>query len=128
MKAPPYAKLRMHFPDTDSVDPAELYQWLGYPEHITNINFVNTCAIRLSLALLGAGFPNPGVYPVKAGKYKGRAIETTQRRLSNFLVTRLGQPEKFKSGQSAEKAIGSHRALFLSLKFMGQPAIRGISL
>ena len=26
----PYDKLRMHFPDTESVDRDELYQWIGY--------------------------------------------------------------------------------------------------
>lgn len=36
MKAPPFDKLRMHFPDTDSVTPDELYQWIGYLENITN--------------------------------------------------------------------------------------------
>ncbi len=53
----PYAKLRMHFPDTDSVGREELYHWIGYPENITVPNFYNTCAIRMSLALLGAGYP-----------------------------------------------------------------------
>ncbi len=53
----PYAKLRMHFPDTDSVGREELYHWIGYPENITDPNFYNTCAIRMSLALLGAGSP-----------------------------------------------------------------------
>jgi len=28
----PFAKLRMHFPDTQSVSPEELYHWIGYPE------------------------------------------------------------------------------------------------
>ena len=51
----PYATLRMHFPDTGNVSPDELYQWIGYPENTANPNFRNPCAIRLSLALLGAG-------------------------------------------------------------------------
>lgn len=106
MKAP-FATLRMHFPDTDSVSRDELYQWIGYPENTNNPNFENTCAIRMSLALLGAGFPNPGGWPIKAGKYKGRSIETKQRKLSNWLVRHLGEPEKFKSGQEAENKIGA---------------------
>lgn len=55
----PYANLRMHFPDTDSVGRDELCHWIGYPENITDPNFYNTCAIRMSLALLGAGSPPP---------------------------------------------------------------------
>jgi hypothetical protein len=107
----PFAQVRMYFPDTDSVSPGELYHSIGYPENIGNPNFLNTCAIRLSLALLGAGFPNPGMWPIKAGKYKGRMIETKQRKLSAFLVRQLGQPEKFKSGQDAEGKIGARRGI-----------------
>lgn len=106
----PYVNLRMHFPDTDSVERDELYRWIGYPQKINDPNFYNTCAIRVSLALLGAGYPNPGQWPVVAGKYKGRAIETQQRRLSAWLTRHVGQPEKFKGGQSAERAIGERRA------------------
>lgn len=46
----PFASIRMHFPDTDSVGREELDQWIGYPENVNNPNFYNTCAIRLSLA------------------------------------------------------------------------------
>ena len=107
----PYANLRMHFPDTDSIERDELYHWIGYPQKINDPNFYNTCAIRMSLALLGAGYPNPGQWPVVAGKYKGRAIETQQRRLSAWLTRHVGQPEKFKDGQSAERAIGERRGI-----------------
>jgi hypothetical protein len=101
----------MHFPDTDNVGRDELYQWIGYPENTNNPNFYNTCAIRMSLALLGAGFPNPGLWLIKAGKYKGRAIETRQRSLSHWLIRQLGQPEKFKSGPEAERGIGTRRGI-----------------
>lgn len=107
----PFTTLRMHFPDTDSVTREELYHWLGYPENINDPNFYNTCAIRISLALLGAGYPNPGRWPIKAGKYKGRSIETQQRRLSIWLARQVGQPERFKSGQEAERLIGDRRGI-----------------
>lgn len=107
----PYANLRKHFPDTDSVGREELYHWIGYPENINNPNFYNTCAIRMSLALLGAGYPNPGAWPVKAGQYKGRAIETRQRMLSNWLVRQVGKAEIFKSGPEAERGIDTRRGI-----------------
>jgi hypothetical protein len=125
MRAPPFAQLRMHFPDTESVGPDELYQWIGYPENIPDINFENTCAIRMSLALMGAGFPNPGTYPIKAGKYKGRMIETRQKKLSTFLVKQLGQPEKFKQGQSAEKGIGSRHGIVSFFQLHGSTDNQG---
>lgn len=115
----PYAKVRRHFADVDNVDPTELYQWIGYPENISNPNFHNTCAIRLSLALLGAGFPNPGAYPVKAGKYKGRLIETRVRLLSKFLKRHLGEPEKYKNGPEAEKAVGSRHGIISFFQLYG---------
>lgn len=121
----PYASVRMHFPDTDNVAREELYQWIGYPENTNNPNFYNTCAIRLSLALLGAGFPNPGAWPIKAGKYKGRAIETRQRKLSNWLVRHLGQPEKFKSGPQAERSIGGQRGIVSFFSIYGDSNPQG---
>jgi hypothetical protein len=124
MKAP-FASLRMHFPDTDNVSREELYQWIGYPENISNPNFYNTCAIRLSLALLGAGYPNPGKWPIKAGKYKGRSIETSQHKLSNWLVRQLGQPEKFDSGPKAEEAVGNRRGIVSFFSIYGDERPQG---
>lgn len=59
----------------------------------------------------GAGYPNPGAWPIKAGKYKGRSIETMQRKLSNWLVRQLGPPEKFTNGRDAEDKIRSRRGI-----------------
>lgn len=107
----PFEAVRSHFPDTVSVGREELLQWIGRPELIADLNFANTCAIRLSMALLGAGFPNPGTWPVLGGKFKGRAIETKQRKLSNWLVHQLGQPEKYKSGAGAQSGVGSRHGI-----------------
>ena len=121
----PYGALRNHFPDTQSVSPEELYNWLGYPENVGNPNFLNTCAIRLSLALLGAGFPNPGDWAIKAGKYKGRKIEIRQRKLSHWLVGQLGQPEKYESGREAETAIGARRGIVSFFNIYGDERAQG---
>jgi hypothetical protein len=59
------------------------------------------------MALLGAGFSNPGTRPVLGGKFKGRAIGTKQRKLSNWLARHLGEPERYKSGTLAQKSIGA---------------------
>lgn len=115
----PFAKVRRYFPDEDSIGLDELFRWVGYPEHITNPNFLNTCAIRMSLALLGAGFPNPGTYPVLAGRYKGRMIETQAKKLSNFLARQLGQPEKYKSGPEAEKAVDGRHGIVSFFRLHG---------
>jgi hypothetical protein len=121
----PYATLRMHFPDTDSITRDELYHWIGCPENIHNPNFYNTCAIRLSLALLGAGYPNPGTWPIKAGKYKGRAIETRQRALSAWLARHVGKPEKFQSGPEADQKIGARRGIVSFFSIYGDTNPQG---
>lgn len=121
----PYASVRMHFPDTDNVSREELYHWIGYPENISDPNFYNTCAIRMSLALLGAGYPNPGKWPIKAGKYKGRSIETQQRRLSAWLTRTIGQPEKFQGGREAERAIGDRRGIVSFFSIYGGTELQG---
>jgi hypothetical protein len=106
-----FATLKMHFPDRRNVAMEELYQWIGYPENIADPNFQNTCAIRLSLGLLGVGLPSPGTWPIKAGKYKGRSIETKQRKLSNWLVRQLGKPEVFAGGPAAQAGIGARNGI-----------------
>jgi hypothetical protein len=123
----PYAVLRMHFPDTDSVALEELWQWLGYAENSQNINFSNTCAVRMSLALLGAGFPSPGTYPVKAGKYKGKLIETRQRKLSNWLIHHLGEPERYRAVDRLRRQSGHDEVSFRFSSFTDQRTDRGIS-
>jgi hypothetical protein len=47
----------------------------------------------------------------QGGQVKGRAIETQQRRLSTWLTRHVAQPEKFKGGQEAERAIGDRRGI-----------------
>lgn len=121
----PYAKVRNHYPDVDSITQAELYQWIGYPEHIDHPHWENTCAIRLSLALLGAGFPDPGVYPVKAGRYKGRRIETMQKALSKYLVRQLGEPEKYTNGLEAEKKIDTRHGIISFFQLYGPTSEQG---
>ncbi len=121
----PYANLRRHFPDTDNVSREELYHWIGYPENINNLNFNNTCAIRMSLALLGAGYPNPGDWLIKAGKYKGRSIETRQRRLSNWLVRHVGKPAKFGSSLEAEQKIANRHGIVSFFSIYGDTNPQG---
>jgi hypothetical protein len=115
----PYEAVRRHFPDNVNISREELYQWIGYPENINDPGFYNTCAIRVSLALLGAGFPSPGTYPVKAGKYKGKMIETRQRLLNKFLVGHLGKPEEYKGGPEAKTKIGARRGFISFFQLNG---------
>jgi hypothetical protein len=72
----------------------------------------NTCAVRVSIALLGAGIqPAPGHMTVQAGKFKGKRLEQSQKRLSTFLEKRLGKPEVYSSGYQASINIGQRRGI-----------------
>lgn len=114
-----FEAVRAHFPDTVSISREELLQWIGRGDLIPDANFQNTCAIRLSMALLGAGLPNPGIWPVLDGKFKGRAIETKQRKLSTWLARHLAQPEKYKGGAAAKIGVGARHGIISFFQLHG---------
>ena len=101
---PPYSLLRQNYPDSASVPSAELWQWIGHPKNDDDPKWHNTCAIRVSLALLGAGLQLPhGFLTVQAGKYKGRKIEIKQEALADYLATVWGPPERFATALLEER-------------------------
>jgi hypothetical protein len=118
MTRPLYASLSANYPKKPKqagdggMDAAALYQSIGHPEYADNMYMQNTCAVRVSMALLGAGIqPAPGHMTVQAGKFKGQRIEQSQRRLSAFLERRLGKPEVYTSGYEAGQKIGRRRGI-----------------
>ncbi len=93
---PPYSLLRQHYPDPINVSAEELWRWVGHPGKNLDPAWKNTCAIRVSLALLGAGVPLPRAFlPVLAGKYKGLTIEIKQEVLAHRLTQAWGEPDRF---------------------------------
>ncbi|QDC08012.1 hypothetical protein FHY55_01570 [Oceanicola sp. D3] len=60
---------------------------MGWDDLISNTNYSNTCVTRTSYALQKAAFPvksGAGMNALK-GVNKGRAIEISQKRLSDYL-------------------------------------------
>ncbi|MGJ7914813.1 T6SS effector amidase Tae4 family protein [Massilia sp. LXY-6] len=126
MGKPIYAVLAAHYPkkprtpSDGGMDAAALYRSIGHSEYVENMYMQNTCAVRVSLALLGAGIqPFPGHMTVKAGKFKGKRIEQSQQRLSDFLQKRLGPPEVYPSGYEASRKIGSRRRIVSFFRLNG---------
>jgi hypothetical protein len=116
---PPYALLHRHYPDRVSVPIEELYQWLGLPEKLHEPGWQNTCAVRVSLALLGAGMTIwDGRTTVRAGKYAQRQIEATQKRLANYLRREWGEPERF-AAALAKWRIGGRRGVIAFAQLWG---------
>jgi hypothetical protein len=110
MTRPPFAVMHRHYPDKRSVLAAELYLWIGHPAYADHPAWNNTCAIRMSLALNGAGIVTPCPrLVVRSGTYKGRQLQPSQRELSKYLAQRSiwGAPEVYNSGEEARKGIGS---------------------
>ena len=73
----------------------ELYQLLGWDDLIDRPEWANTCAVRMSLALIEAGMTVSGRVQVKKGDLKGKWIEPGQNRLSDWLIRHLGEPTVF---------------------------------
>jgi hypothetical protein len=112
MHRPLYAVLRSKYPDRRSVSAEEIYRWIGYPpEYASDARWANTCAVRMSLALVRCGVPVPGRLRVLAGECKGKLLEPGQANLSRMLVRLWGAPEKYQGGPAAIKGIGSRRGV-----------------
>ena len=95
---PPFNLLWENFSSNKQVKPPELLKEIGWDDLIDNPAFANTCAIRLSLALIKSGLTIPGGrMSIKAGPFKGKRIEPGQAKLSQILAAQsmLGSPEKY---------------------------------
>lgn len=110
----PVSVLVKNYPRKRAVPPSALFRELGWDDLIGNPNYENTCAIRVSLALIRSGITIPGGrMPIKKdGPFKGKKIEPGQVKLSAILSqpAMLGKPEKF-SGPRAFLEIGSRSGI-----------------
>lgn len=81
---------------------------------------MNTCATRVSLALLKTGISFAGRLPVKAGPYKGKKVETGAKLLADQLMRPdvFGRPELFKPSEFLSK-VGSRKGVVLFWKITG---------
>jgi hypothetical protein len=73
----------------------EVYREIGYDMDeliASNSGFENTCAVRMSIALLKAGVIFNGRLMIKAGSLKGRSIEPGAIRLADELKRVWGKP------------------------------------
>ena len=121
MIKPPYAVLRSKYPDRRSVSAEEIYMWIGHPDLATTVGWENTCALRMSLALVRSGVHvAPGRLRVTAGECKGHMLEPGQAALSRFLLRAWGVPEKYDSGPAANTGIGRRRGVISFYHLWGE--------
>lgn len=82
---PKFSALERNYPKHDSIDTAQWFQEVGWDELINNSAYANTCAIRMSLALIKVSVPIHGRIAIKKGPFKGQRIEPGQASLSKML-------------------------------------------
>jgi len=101
----------------------ELYKLIGYDiEELRkqNSGYINTCAVRMSLALIKSGVQFFGRLKIKDGPYKGRMIEPGAKLLADQLAKPqlLGRPELF-SHSNAVARLSGKKGIVLFWKITG---------
>ncbi|WP_256744026.1 T6SS effector amidase Tae4 family protein, partial [Cronobacter sakazakii] len=100
----------------DFVDARDVYAEIGYDyDDIIKVNqaFKNTCAVRMSLALLKCNVPFDGRFIIKAGAYKGRKIESGAKLLADQLYksSAFGKAEIYTDRRSGGQALRNRRGV-----------------
>lgn len=91
---PTYAKLKQHHYSSNElapgfVDADSLFKEIGYDyEELIQQNpaYVNTCAVRMSLALIKSGVDLIGRMKIKDGAHKGKTLEPGAKLLADQLA------------------------------------------
>ncbi len=101
----------------------EIYKLIGYDiEELKKQNpgYVNTCAIRMSLALIKSGMNFSGRLKIKNGPYKGRMIEPGAKLLAGQLAKPqlFGRPELI-SPSNAVVRLSGKKGMVLFWKVTG---------
>lgn len=125
----PYSTLRANYsPSTpsqpDYVSQADLYKEIGWDAFVGNPNYGNTCAVRMSLALLKSGHEvNPGSHRILAGAYKGKRLQVNMSKLADLLAEDrwFGRPETL-SSPDVSAALAARRGI---IAFHGIPGYAG---
>lgn len=126
---PTFQNLKKHHyssePSSDNyLSGAALYEEIGYKidELIKqNAGYANTCATRMSIALIKAGVTFTGRLRIKKGTYKERKIETGAKLLADQLMLDnvFGKPEIFTNASTAAAKIGAKKGVVFFWKITG---------
>lgn len=113
---PTYQSLKSNYYSSNELQPnyksgSDLYAEMGIDhDKLMNQNpaYINTCAARVSLALLKSGVSFVGRLPVKGGKFSGKKIETGAKLLADQLKNPsvFGMPEIYRPAEFLAKIRG----------------------
>jgi len=115
LKSNHYSSDRMQ--PTRFLDGASVYREIGYDMDQLkrqNAGYENTCAVRMSLALLKSGTGITGRLKIKEGPLKGRFVESGAKLLADQLVQRgvLGYPQILTADNVQAKIQGKRGVIF----------------
>jgi len=132
---PLYATLKAHHYSSSRSNPSyksaeNLYKDIGYDYADLirrNSAYENTCAARMSLALIAAGVPFTGRLKIKNGTYKGRTIETGAKLLADKLNqgSSFGTVTTVANDQAAKKLLDGKKAVRITERNLALRALEG---
>lgn len=115
---PSYQQVRANYPKSEKREP--FYESLGWGDIAKHPAYEDTCAIRMSYALVLANVVLPGArMRVNAGPAKGRFIEPRQGALSRMLKQLWGAPEVYSNKPAAVAGIGARSGVVSFFKIEG---------
>jgi hypothetical protein len=118
MSRPRFSTLMGRYPRATRRE--ELFADIGWRDLINNPAYEDTCAIRMSYALLKAGVMLPGArMKAKGGSLNGRRIEPGQAKLSNILKKIWGTPEVYRNEAAARTGIGKRTGVASFFRISG---------
>lgn len=109
---------------TNYVSHRDIFNEIGWEAYIDNPNYQNTCALRVSLAFVKAGYKiSPKSHNILKGPHAGNGVQVSMRRLADLLAGNnyLGQYEDF-TPDTAQRGIGARKGL---VAFNSIPGYRG---
>lgn len=126
---PAFSILKANHYSSEFTNPAyvsaeNLYKELGYDLtslRKENPGYANTCATRMSLALLKSNVVFAGRLKVKAGPYKGRMFEPGAKLLADALMshTAFGKPKVIADATKAPGIVGKKQGVAFFWKITG---------
>ena len=126
---PAYNTLKSNYYSSDYLSPSylsaeDLYDEIGYDiNQLINQNpaYANTCATRMSLAMIKSGVQFHGRLKIKAGPYKGKSVETGAKLLADQLThsSVFGYPSIFNTPNPPLPALNNRKGVIFFWKISG---------
>lgn len=121
---PSFSMLKKNHYSSNIVSGYDLYKEIGY-DYATlqqqNSGYINTCATRMSLALIKSGVKFDGRLTIKDGNWKGRKIEAGAKLLADQLSRPgvFGKPVIWRDSDKFKAELGNKKGVVFFWKITG---------